>query len=665
MIQVRYTIVYARVVHHGYVPRTERTTVKVPTEPPRLWHVFVAAVHSERRGKHLLGTPQVRTVLDLARRGQKVLEAVRHRRHLVLNLLEVLGDNVPDVLVRVLLGIVEVRPDALEEDRGQLIVEFNIQVRIRILDLLAKVKREETPKDAPRVVLPVGNFVPAQDPGCLPLDRFRLFVLLGNGHILARHERLKLRLLETQVPLDFRSNEHEPVVEAREPKLAFNVVRERPNILRVVKLFENLGNNRRLARPGDTLEERNHLPRVNVADIETHLAPHDVHPARHLGLKLLVLHDGLKVGRRNVPPVFHVVKALKVLVEKLGAHNRGVQAPKVGALVRVKPGNVPTELGAPLLAHKEAVVERPHVAILVNLGKLGICAIRQVLDGVPGRVPTRRQILPNLKVLLLLGDAVHKLGDAHHRLPRLGPKLGHLNLLVALALVPAKVVVVRFVERDEDELLVRAQIIHGYGGRPEQYGVAVGVQGDASRIVHSLVHPCIRHDDSDRVVRKVNQAVDTGPDGELVPVNVLGGQLQGAQGHRAVINLRKGFNLAFVLARDALNVNGDRDPIRIEFIRTHKLFKPHLERQVCVPLVPQLPFRFEMLNQGDDLVLVSILDLRFDLLHAGSHLISVGIDIVDLHLVLVAALFFKHLEAWTGFSPGSCFGSPGAWPGLR
>lgn len=65
-------------------------------------------------------------------------------------------------------------------------------------------------------------------------------VLARDGNVFTGHERLELGLFQTQVTLDFRRDEHEPVVDGRQPELSLHVVRECPDVLGLVELFQDL-----------------------------------------------------------------------------------------------------------------------------------------------------------------------------------------------------------------------------------------------------------------------------------------------------------------------------------------------------------------------------------------------------------------------------------------
>jgi hypothetical protein len=87
---------------------TERPCVKVLIEPMSP-EIVLFAVLVEPGDEKRLWDEKTWAKLELLR-AQKVLERVRDLCNLALDRLEVLGENVPDVLVRVLVCIIKIGP---------------------------------------------------------------------------------------------------------------------------------------------------------------------------------------------------------------------------------------------------------------------------------------------------------------------------------------------------------------------------------------------------------------------------------------------------------------------------------------------------------------------------------------------------------------------------
>jgi hypothetical protein len=189
------------------------------------------------------------------------------------------------------------------------------------------------------------------------------------------------------------------------------------------------------------------LPLVNLAYIVTQFAAHDVHPLADIRVKLLVLQDVLKLGRGNVPPVLDVLVRIEVHVKVLGTRDGRVETLKLVRVIWVESTNVLPLFGAPLLADKESVVVRPHVTILFDFGKLNVFGVLKKPDGFVRVAASRRQVLPDFVLSLLLNKRVHKIFDGHDLLPSLGviPFDGD-DLFATLFLVLAILFVVRFVQ---------------------------------------------------------------------------------------------------------------------------------------------------------------------------------------------------------------------------
>ena len=85
-------------------------------------------------------------------------------------------------------------------------------------------------------------------------------------------------------------------------KLLFDVIGQCPHILRIVKPLAHLGDDRRLARPGDTLEKGNHLPGILIVRIKTQTTDEYIHPINDILWEALVLHDGLNYRRLDILP---------------------------------------------------------------------------------------------------------------------------------------------------------------------------------------------------------------------------------------------------------------------------------------------------------------------------------------------------------------------------
>ena len=113
-------------------------------------------------------------------------------------------------------------------------------------------------------------------------------------------------------------------------KLLFNVVGQRPHILWIVEPLAHLGDDRRFARPGDTLEKGNHLPGILIVRIKTQTTDEYIHPIHHLLREALVLHDGLNHRRLDILPCLngHVL-LWKLLVKILATHNRRIEVSNV------------------------------------------------------------------------------------------------------------------------------------------------------------------------------------------------------------------------------------------------------------------------------------------------------------------------------------------------
>ena len=230
-------------------------------------------------------------------------------------------------------------------------------MRVRIHHLSAKVPGRQPTQDRPRVVLPVWHLVSAQDSGRLPLKAQGRLVFTRDRHVLARDQRLELSLLELEVALDLGADEHEPLVDALEAKLLLDVVREGRDVLALVKLAGHFGDERRLARTRDTLEERNDLPPVQLVHLKTQTAHEDIGPSTDVLLEPLVIQDQLHARRRDVVPVTGGRIGVERQVKVLARNERRVELAEFRRIIRVKFDLVSLIRLVPVLADQQSVLE--------------------------------------------------------------------------------------------------------------------------------------------------------------------------------------------------------------------------------------------------------------------------------------------------------------------
>ena len=154
---VQTPLVFDRFIPDFNLARTKRSSVKVRMKLV-IAQVILPAVLVKLRNKLLLWNEEIFTDYDV-RRFQEVREATRHHRHLLLNLLEVRRYHIPDILVPVFIGIVEVSSHTFQENDRKLVVKLLIQLWISFTHLFTEVPSQDTTKDRPLIVFPIGYLI--------------------------------------------------------------------------------------------------------------------------------------------------------------------------------------------------------------------------------------------------------------------------------------------------------------------------------------------------------------------------------------------------------------------------------------------------------------------------------------------------------------------------
>jgi hypothetical protein len=112
-----------------------------------------------------------------------------------------------------------------------------------------------------------------------------------------------------------------------------------------------------------------------------------------------------------------------------------------------------------------------------------------------------------------------------------------------------------------------------------------------------------------RVIRHINQTVDSGHDFEIIPVNVLRLLFCNTQRNGTVKHLTQSTLLATMLVADTFYVEFPWQATRVEVAFTVKLFEPICNRDPSVTLTVETPHCFQLRNAFDEAVLVKALDL--------------------------------------------------------
>ena len=179
---------------------------------------------------------------------------------------------------------------------------------------------------------------------------------------------------------------------------------------------------RRLTGPGDPLEERNHLPLIELTHVETQATAHHVRPLAHVLLEFLVVKDLVEVGGGNVVPVLDVGVVDELLIEVLARDDGRVQSTEILTVVRVEfTCRVTLDPGTVLLADEKTVLERPGVSPLFDRRELGVDTVGHVARDVSVAPAFAGKVPPVLELFVFRGEGVHEGEDLVFRAPGAGP----------------------------------------------------------------------------------------------------------------------------------------------------------------------------------------------------------------------------------------------------